>query len=62
MKRALACLALLFTLLPQSLSAQAPTAAKASLTVAFGAEPTTHDPVRYAAGVDTYGVAQMFEQ
>src|SRR5690242_8141792 len=33
-----------------------------SLVVAFGAEPTTMDPARYAAGVDLYGVTQSFEQ
>lgn len=27
-----------------------------TLVVAFGAEPTTMDPARYAAGVDLYGV------
>jgi peptide/nickel transport system substrate-binding protein len=62
MKRALACLAVLAALLPQTLAAQSPPPTKGSLTVAFGAEPTTLDPVRYAAGVDLYGVSQMFEQ
>jgi peptide/nickel transport system substrate-binding protein len=33
-----------------------------TLVVAFGAEPTTMDPARYAAGVDLYGVTQSFEQ
>lgn len=33
-----------------------------TLTVAFAAEPTTVDPARYSAGVDLYGVTQMFEQ
>lgn len=33
-----------------------------TLTVAFAAEPTTVDPARYSAGVDLYGVSQMFEQ
>ena len=33
-----------------------------SLVAAFAAEPTTLDPVRYSAGVDTYGVTQVFEQ
>ncbi len=32
------------------------------LTAAFAAEPTTLDPVRYSAGVDTYGISQIFEQ
>jgi peptide/nickel transport system substrate-binding protein len=36
--------------------------AKGSLTVAFAAEPTTADPVRYAAGVDTYVIGNVFEQ
>ncbi len=33
-----------------------------SLVAAFAAEPTTLDPVRYSAGVDTYGISQVFEQ
>lgn len=33
-----------------------------SLVAAFAAEPTTLDPVRYSAGVDLYGVSQVFEQ
>lgn len=37
-------------------------APQGSLTLGFGAEPTTLDPVRYSAGVDTYGVGQFFEQ
>lgn len=36
--------------------------AKGQLVIAFGAEPTTMDPARYNAGVDTYGVTQAFEQ
>lgn len=32
------------------------------LTVAFAAEPTTVDPAQASAGVDSYGVSQMFEQ
>lgn len=36
--------------------------ASGSLTVALAAEPTTLDPVRFSAGVDTYGVGQLFEQ
>lgn len=37
-------------------------AAVGSLTVALAAEPTTLDPVRYSAGVDTYGIGNIFEQ
>ncbi len=44
-----------------SARAEAPSAT-GSLTVALAAEPTTLDPVRYSAGVDTYGVGQIFEQ
>ena len=33
-----------------------------NLVAAFAAEPTTLDPVRYSAGVDTYGISQVFEQ
>jgi peptide/nickel transport system substrate-binding protein len=36
--------------------------ARGSLTVALGAEPTILDPVRYVGGVDTYMIAQIFEQ
>lgn len=43
-------------------AAQTPAAAQGSLTVALAAEPTTLDPVRFSAGVDTYGVGQIFEQ
>ena len=49
------------------LLAQAPSPAWAdgadgTLVAAFAAEPTTLDPVRYSAGVDTYGISQLFEQ
>src|SRR5271156_2385092 len=37
-------------------------AVKDTLTVAFAAEPTTLDPVKYSAGVDLYGIGQIFEQ
>jgi peptide/nickel transport system substrate-binding protein len=33
-----------------------------TVTIAFGAESTTLDPVKVAAGVDMYFVSQMFEQ
>jgi peptide/nickel transport system substrate-binding protein len=36
--------------------------ATGSLTVALAAEPTTLDPVRFSAGVDTYGIGNIFEQ
>jgi peptide/nickel transport system substrate-binding protein len=42
--------------------AQAPKPATGNLTVGFGAEATTMDPVRSAAGVDQYFFGQMFEQ
>src|SRR5437879_6162503 len=35
--------------------------ATGSLTVAFGAESTTLDPVKISAGVDHYFVGQIFE-
>ncbi len=35
---------------------------KDTLTVAFAAEPTTLDPVKFSAGVDLYGIGQIFEQ
>ncbi len=47
--------------LPQAISA-AERAVDGRLTVALAAEPTTLDPVRYSAGVDTYGLGQLFEQ
>ena len=37
-------------------------AAEGNVVAAFAAEPTTLDPVRYSAGVDTYGISQVFEQ
>ena len=37
-------------------------AASGSLTVAFGAESTVVDPMKYSAGVDHYYIGQMFEQ
>ena len=36
--------------------------AHGSLSIALAAEPTTADPVRYAAGVDTYLIGNIFEQ
>lgn len=33
-----------------------------NIVAAFAAEPTTMDPVRFSAGVDTYGISQVFEQ
>jgi peptide/nickel transport system substrate-binding protein len=36
--------------------------ARGSLSVALGAEPTILDPVGYVGGVDTYMIAQLFEQ
>lgn len=44
---------------PPAIAAGAPSG---SLVAAFAAEPTTLDPVRYSAGVDTYGISQVFEQ
>ncbi|NUT16224.1 MAG: ABC transporter substrate-binding protein, partial [Cupriavidus sp.] len=41
--------------------AGAPVPATGSLTVAFGAESTTLDPVKISAGVDHYFVGQIFE-
>jgi peptide/nickel transport system substrate-binding protein len=43
-------------------SAQTVKPATGSLTIAFAAEATTLDPVKYSAGVDTYFIGQMFEQ
>lgn len=42
--------------------ARAEGTATGSMVAAFAAEPTTLDPVRYSAGVDTYGISQVFEQ
>ncbi len=42
--------------------AQAPKPASGQLTVAFAAEATTLDPVKYSAGVDQYFIGQLFEQ
>lgn len=42
--------------------AQQPAPATGDLTIAFAAEATTLDPAKYAAGVDTYFIGQMFEQ
>jgi peptide/nickel transport system substrate-binding protein len=36
--------------------------ASGSIVVAFAAEPTTLDAARYSAGVDLYGVSQIYEQ
>ena len=41
---------------------EAQTPAKGTLTIALAAEPTMADPVRYAAGVDTYLIGNIFEQ
>ncbi|HEX2886347.1 ABC transporter substrate-binding protein [Vineibacter terrae] len=55
------CLALSLSLLSGVALAQgAP--ARGSLTVAFAAEPTVMDPLKYSAGVDHYFMGQMFEQ
>jgi peptide/nickel transport system substrate-binding protein len=35
---------------------------RGDLSVALAAEPTTADPVRYSAGVDTYLIGNIFEQ
>ena len=43
-------------------SAQSVKPATGDLTIAFAAEATTLDPVKYSAGVDTYFIGQMFEQ
>src|SRR4051794_18735317 len=43
-------------------SAQAVKPAAGNLTIAFAAEATTLDPVKYSAGVDTYFIGQIFEQ
>ncbi|HYZ32151.1 MAG TPA: ABC transporter substrate-binding protein [Crenalkalicoccus sp.] len=56
-----AALTLALSLTAHSAPAQ-PQPASGSLTVALAAEPTTLDPVRFSAGVDTYGVGQIFEQ
>ena len=48
-------------LLPNAAAAQ-PAPATGSLTIALAAEPTTADPVRYLAGVDTYLISNIFEQ
>ena len=37
-------------------------AASGSLVTAFADEPNTLDPVRHSAGVDTYGIVEVFEQ
>ena len=39
-----------------------PAAAQTTLTLAFAAEATTLDPIKYSAGADSYGMSQMFEQ
>lgn len=49
----------LISALPVSTYAQT---ASGDLTVAFAAEATTMDPAKFAAGVDTYFITQMFEQ
>jgi peptide/nickel transport system substrate-binding protein len=43
-------------------SAQSVKPTTGNLTIAFAAEATTLDPVKYAAGVDTYFIGQIFEQ
>jgi peptide/nickel transport system substrate-binding protein len=42
--------------------AQKPKPATGSLTIAFAAEATVLDPIKYSAGVDHYFISQMFEQ
>ncbi len=54
-------LTLCAAMLPFAAWAQ-PKPATGSLTLALAAEPTTADPVRYAAGVDTYLIGNVFEQ
>lgn len=57
-----AAVAVLFAAVVPLASAQAPKPATGSLTIAFAAEATTLDPVKYSAGVDTYFIGQIFEQ
>lgn len=59
--RAVALAAVIVALAPWA-QAQAPKPVTGSLTIAFAAEATTLDPVKYSAGVDTYFIGQMFEQ
>lgn len=42
--------------------AQQPRKATGNLTIAFAADATTMDPVKFFAGVDTYFIGQIFEQ
>ena len=56
---AAALAAALALLNPVSAGAQDP---KGSLTVAFAAEGTVLDPIKYSAGVDHYFIGQMYEQ
>jgi len=39
-----------------------PASAQTTLTIAYAAEATTLDPIKYSAGADSYGMSQMFEQ
>lgn len=59
--RGAACALAFATVLPLAAHAQTPRPATGSLTVAFGAESTTLDPVKISAGVDHYFVGQIFE-
>ncbi len=59
-------LLLIASLLSANLVLAAPAAAETArddtITIAFGAEATTLDPIRYSAGADSFGMSQMFEQ
>src|SRR5581483_2200759 len=60
MRSALAALAFAASVLV-SPAASAQSAGKDTMLVAFGAESTTLDPIKAAAGVDYYFISQMFE-
>jgi len=62
MVRAVAFAAVCLAAVAASASHTESAAPTGSLVAAFAAEPTTLDPVRYSAGVDTYGISQVFEQ
>ncbi|MBM3554441.1 MAG: ABC transporter substrate-binding protein [Alphaproteobacteria bacterium] len=62
MKPAIGLLALAALCAPVVATAPARAQASGELTVAFGAEGTAVDPIKYAAGVDHYYIGQMFEQ
>ncbi len=59
MRSALAALAFAASVL-LSPAASAQSADKDTMVVAFGAESTTLDPIKAAAGVDYYFISQMF--